>query len=227
MKKFLDKVLKYPSSIKTAIILSLLIILASAVGTFIPQGLVYRAPWFIMLLLLLGLNIFFCTLKQIRFQAKTSPTVITHLGLLLILIGALITGIFGERGFMLIFKNHNQDTFIDADNKFKTLDFKIYLDNFFIDFYDDANNLGRSIKSFKSKVTIFERDREILKKTIEVNHPLTYKGYSFYQASYDQNDFKWTGLDVVKDPGVPFVWLGIILLNLGVFLRFYLKPKMA
>lgn len=118
---------------------------------------------------------------------------------------------------MIIYEKHNQDTYIDADNKFKTLDFKIYLDDF-------------SIKDFRSKVAVIEspsgdrQAQEILKETIEVNRPLRYKGYSFYQASYDQDNFKWTGLDVVRDPGVPFVWCGFILLNLGVILRFYFSP---
>src|SRR3989338_724241 len=236
MNRFIDKIAKGLSSIKTAVILLSLIILVSAIGTFIPQGLpatdIYHSWWFIILLVLLALSIFICTLRRLKFKPQTLPTFITHLGLLLILLGALITGIFGEKGFMLIYEKHNQDTYIDADNKFKTLDFKIYLDDFSIDYYDDAKEPARPgasagtgfIKDFSSKVVILKQDKEILKETIEVNRPLKYKGYSFYQASYDQDNFKWTGLDVVRDPGVPFVWSGFILLNLGVILRFYFLP---
>jgi len=263
MNKFIDKIVNTLSSIKTAILLLILIILASGIGTFIPQGLphyeylpvgqagirrfnepayrllrlfgftdIYHSWWFIVLLILLWCSIFICTFRRLPLQRKTFPTFITHLGLLLILLGALITGIFGEKGFMLIYEKHNQDTYIDADNKFKTLDFKIYLDDFSIDYYDDAKEPARPgasagtgfIKDFSSKVVILKQDKEILKETIEVNRPLKYKGYSFYQASYDQDNFKWTGLDVVRDPGVPFVWSGFILLNLGVILRFYFLP---
>jgi cytochrome c biogenesis protein len=177
-------------------------------------------------------SIFICTLKRLKFKPQTFPTTITHLGLLIILAGACVTGILGEKGFMIIYEKHNQDTYIDAHNKFKTLDFKIYLDDFSIDYYDDAKKEARPgvsagagfIKDFRSKVVIRKQDKEILKETIEVNRPLRYKGYSFYQASYDRDNFKWTGLDVVKDPGVPFVWCGFILLNLGVILRFYFLP---
>lgn len=239
MNRFIDKIVNGLSSIKTAVILLSLIILICAIGTFIPQGLphygydIYHSWWFIVLLFLLWCSIFICTLRRWKFNPSTPlPTIITHLGLLIILAGALVTGILGEKGFMLIYEKHNQDTYIDADNKFKTLDFKIYLDDFSIDYYDDAKKQARSdapagagfIKDFRSKVVILERDKEILKETIEVNRPLKYKGYSFYQASYDQDNFKWTGLDVVRDPGVPFVWCGFILLNLGVILRFYFLP---
>lgn len=256
MNKFIDKIVNTFGSIKTAILLLIFIILASGIGTFIPQGLlpggylrrfnqptynlfrllgltdVYHSWWFIVLLILLWMSIFTCTLRRLPLHRKTFSTFITHLGLLIILAGALVTGILGERGFMLIYEKHNQDTYIDADNKFKTLDFKIYLDDFSIDYYDDAKKQARHdssagagfIKDFRSKVVILKEDKEILKETIKVNRPLTYKGYSFYQASYDQDNFKWTGLEVVRDPGVPFVWCGFILLNLGVILRFYFLP---
>lgn len=226
MNRFIDKIVNGLSSIKTAVILLSLIILICAIGTFIPQGLphygydIYHSRWFIVLLFLLWCSIFICTLKRLKFKPQAFPTIITHLGLLIILAGAFVTGILGEKGFMLIYEKHNQDTYIDADNKFKTLDFKIYLDDF-------------SVKDFRSKVAVIEPPsrgkpaQEILKETIEVNRPLRYKGYSFYQASYDQDNFKWTGLDVVKDPGVPFVWCGFILLNLGVILRFYFRPKVV
>lgn len=217
MNRFIDKIANGLSSIKTAVILLSLIILICAIGTFIPQDLphygydIYHSWWFIVLLILLWCSIFICTLKRLKFKPQAFPVIITHLGLLIILAGAFVTGILGEKGFMIIYEKHNQDTYIDADNKFKTLDFKIYLDDF-------------SLKDFRSKVVILNQDKEILKETIEVNRPLRYKGYSFYQSSYDQDNFKWTGLDVVRDPGVPFVWCGFILLNLGVILRFYFLP---
>lgn len=47
------------------------------------------------------------------------------------------------------------------------------------------------IKDYKSNLTIIEDAKEILTKTIEVNHPLSYKGMSFYQASY--------GVDKIKE----------------------------
>jgi cytochrome c biogenesis protein len=39
-------------------------------------------------------------------------------------------------------------------------------------------------KEYRSWLTIFKDGREVLKKTISVNDPLTYQGITFYQASY-------------------------------------------
>jgi cytochrome c biogenesis protein len=39
-------------------------------------------------------------------------------------------------------------------------------------------------REFQSELVIIENGREVIKKVIEVNHPLTYKGITFYQSSY-------------------------------------------
>ena len=61
-------------------------------------------------------------------------------------------------------------------------------------------------------------------KIIEVNHPLTYKGYMFYQHSYDKEHEEYTILEVNKDPGWWWVMLGFVLLTLGLIKRHYLNP---
>ena len=61
-------------------------------------------------------------------------------------------------------------------------------------------------------------------KTIEVNNPLRYKGYSFYQYDYDHRELRYTVLQVVKDPGVPSVYVGFVLLMLGLTLTFVVVP---
>jgi len=42
-----------------------------------------------------------------------------------------------------------------------------------------------NIKSYISTLTVLEDGREVLTKQVEVNHPLRYKGYRFYQSSFD------------------------------------------
>ena len=74
------------------------------------------------------------------------------------------------------------------------------------------------IKSFKSSLRILKDSKVVREKTIEVNSPLTYDGYSFYQSGYNEDDLSWTALLVVRDPSVPVVYLGFILLAVGAFL---------
>jgi hypothetical protein len=80
------------------------------------------------------------------------------------------------------------------------------------------------IKSFKSTIEIVDGDAVVKSKTIEVNSPASYKGYTFYQSGYNPNDLSYTSLQVVKDPGVPVVYAGFSLMIVGLFIVFYLNP---
>ena len=68
------------------------------------------------------------------------------------------------------------------------------------------------IKDFKSALIVRDGDRELARKTIEVNAPLHVGGYHFYQSSYDQDDEQYTVLSVVSDAGLSTVYAGFILL---------------
>lgn len=82
------------------------------------------------------------------------------------------------------------------------------------------------VKDYKSVLRVIKEGKTVLSKTIEVNHPLKFGSYTFYQVSYDAATLKSTGLEVVRDPGVPFVYTGFFLLNIGVILIFYAKRNL-
>jgi len=50
--------------------------------------------------------------------------------------------------------------------------------------FDIENDRG-NIKSYISVLTVLKDGREMLQKRIEVNHPLRYEGFRFYQSSFD------------------------------------------
>lgn len=60
------------------------------------------------------------------------------------------------------------------------LGFSIRCDDFEVDFYGNSD----MPKAYKSWLTVIQDGKEVLKKSIEVNDPLTYKGITFYQSSY-------------------------------------------
>ncbi len=86
--------------------------------------------------------------------------------------------------------------------------------------------VGRRPKDFISKVTILKDGKALMSRDIRVNEPLRFGGYTFFQSSYDNEALKWSGLQVVKDPGVPVVYLGFALLILGLTMIFYVNPLM-
>lgn len=60
-------------------------------------------------------------------------------------------------------------------------------------------------------------------KKIEVNHPLNIEGWKIYQLSYDTQMGKWSEtsvLELVYDPWLPFVYIGLGMMMLGAVCMF-------
>ncbi|MFQ6103074.1 MAG: cytochrome c biogenesis protein ResB [Candidatus Glassbacteria bacterium] len=83
----------------------------------------------------------------------------------------------------------------------------------------------RDILDYKSRVRVLENGEEVMAKTIEVNHPLIYGGYSIYQQSYNESDWTWTGFEVVRDPGLWVVYTGFVMMCIGSIYIFYIRPR--
>ncbi len=83
------------------------------------------------------------------------------------------------------------------------------------------------IKSFKSTLQVVEGGQVVRTNSVEVNRPLTHRGYTFYQSGYNPKDLSWTSLQVVRDPGVPLVYTGFGLMIAGLIVVFYLNPWLA
>ncbi|MFB0566920.1 MAG: cytochrome c biogenesis protein ResB [Candidatus Aminicenantaceae bacterium] len=99
---------------------------------------------------------------------------IVHLGLITILTGGIISGIGG-------FKKNL--TFTQGDIlSVPQANFKLRLDKFETEYYSNGN-----VRDWKSTLTVFEEEKPLFSKIIEVNHPLSYKGFVFYQSSYGWN----------------------------------------
>jgi hypothetical protein len=83
------------------------------------------------------------------------------------------------------------------------------------------------IKAYKSAVTVLAGGQKAGQAVIEVNHPLHWGGYHFYQHSYDKRNEAYTVLHAVSDSGLWAVYLGLTLLVVGAFWRFWLEPAGA
>ena len=96
-----------------------------------------------------------------------------------------------------------------------------YHDNNFALLYSQS---GMAVKDYKSILRVVDGGKTVMTKIIEVNDPLKYKGYVFYQSSYDPEGERYTGLQVTRNPGLIVVFSGFILLCIGVVFIFYAKP---
>lgn len=86
------------------------------------------------------------------------------------------------------------------------LPFQMKLNDFILKTYTGSNQPS----SFISQVQVID-DEISFAYDIYMNHTLTYRGYRFFQSSYDY-DQKGTYLSVKYDPGTPVVYAGYILL---------------
>jgi cytochrome c biogenesis protein len=119
-----------------------------------------------------------------RFSRLGVP--ITHLSILIILIGGLIGSLWGFRGFVNILEGETIDQVyfrIKDEDVAKPLDFKVRCDDFSITYYNLPGK-EKHVKDYTSLLSILENGKEVLRKKVEVNHPLHYKGLAFYQSSY-------------------------------------------
>lgn len=90
--------------------------------------------------------------------------------------------------------------------------FELYLKDFVLDRYPGS----MSPSSYASEVEVRDEGTNFDYR-IFMNNVLDYKGYRFYQSSYDQDE-KGTILSVNKDPGKIPTYIGYFLLTLGMFL---------
>ncbi|MBV9392230.1 MAG: cytochrome c biogenesis protein ResB [Verrucomicrobia bacterium] len=75
-------------------------------------------------------------------------------------------------------------------------------------------------KNFSSRVRLLDPSRhEDRESLIFMNHPLRYRGLTFYQAGFDNNDTT-TVLQVVKNPGAIIPYVSCLLIVFGILLQF-------
>ncbi len=80
--------------------------------------------------------------------------------------------------------------------------------------------------SFESDLELTDTARGIvLMRTISMNHPLKYRGYTFFQSSYVPGNPETTILSVRNDPGTPLVYAGFLIVIAGVVSLFVLRAK--
>jgi len=81
----------------------------------------------------------------------------------------------------------------------------------------------RTISDYVSELQVIKNKEVVAEKSIEVNHPLHFGGYHFYQHLYDAQAGRYTVLMVVSDSGLNVVYAGFLMLCIGVFWQLWLR----
>ena len=86
----------------------------------------------------------------------------------------------------------------------------------------------REPQRFASEVKVYTQEGTITESTIEVNRPMEIAGWKIYQLSYDESKGRWSDISVfelVRDPWLPVVYAGIIMMMLGAICLFVNAQK--
>ena len=186
----IKKVYRSVSSMKTGLLLLVLIALVSTLGSVVQPDVFFNTIVFKILLMLLLLNMTLCTInrliwfKRVYFKGgharqgwpRQVGLLLLHAGIILILAGGTVYAYCGQSEQISITTG---DT-VDISEILKTKKpFSILLNNFKIEFNDNG-----SPSQYYSNVTILEDGQNKATESINVNHPLKYNGIKAYQQSF-------------------------------------------
>jgi len=107
-----NSIFEFFASLKLAVVLLAVLIVAAIAGTIyessfdakVARAYVYGAPWFNLWLVLLGANLACSALSRWPWRKHHLAFLITHLGIITLLIGSLIGRIWGVEGTITLFK---------------------------------------------------------------------------------------------------------------------------
>jgi len=170
----------------------------------------YNSGWFTILWLFLAvISCYYITVSALY---KRLSVFLLHLAFIFILVGAFTTRISGKNGQVHLRKGQQITTFFDTgSHKERAYPFSLSLKSFEIEYYPGTNSPSNYVSVVEVKDA---KTNEAFQRTISMNNILRYKGYRFYQASFDED---WNGsiLSVNHD-----TW-GITLSYIGYFLMFF------
>lgn len=137
---------------------------------------------------------------------KNIPLLLIHLSFLFIIAGGICTALTSKHGTLYLQPSYTTDSFISDDDKLERLPAPVTLLSFSVEYYPDSD----SPKDYRSEVVVASADT----MHISMNHIGRYKGYRFYQNSYD--DEGGSILTVNYDPiGITLVYAGFLLFAIG------------
>ncbi len=221
----MNKALESLASISLAILLLVLLLLGLATGTIVESmrgaevagRVVYYSWWFIGLQGAFVLNVLASIALHFPWGKERVGFLTAHSSLVVILIGALVSFFWKTEGHLMLWEGESGNEIVNQDPQGRVLDratlpFTVKLDRFRVDHYPGTMRPS----NFRSDVEISDPAGQPFKAGVWMNHELEHRGWRLFQSSYQQaNGRSATVLSVAKDPGQPIVFVGYVLLVLG------------
>ncbi len=107
-------------------------------------------------------------------------SLITHIAFVVLIIGALVGSMYGVKGFMFVGTGSTTPIkAIDIEKGKVKENFSVRINS-----AEDRFLPSGERDNWYTDMSIIEGNKEVARQTISVNHPFTYKGFTFYQSSF-------------------------------------------
>ncbi len=81
-------------------------------------------------------------------------------------------------------------------------------------------------KFWKSHVSFLDKQDNVLNDgIIQVNQPVKFRGYRFYQTDFDPRRSNYSGIGVSREPGLGIIYIGFGMMVIGVLMMFYFREQ--
>ena len=152
---------------------------------------------------------------------KTASKIVAglfHLGLFITMTTATLGNADMQRLKMITAVGEPEWRALDQQGRVKEMPLAIELKKFIMETYDDG-----SPKRFASEIQILTQSEKNILTTVDVNKPVEVDGWKIYQYGYDTSmgaQSNTSILELVSDPWLPYVYLGIYMMLAGGMLMF-------
>ena len=133
-----------------------------------------------------------------------------HLGLFIALVAGTLGNADMQRLQMVVQEGKTEWRAVDSKHRVHEMPIAVELHDFSI---EEQPKL-----SYLSDVTVHTKSGITVRDTIRVNKPLSVRGWKIYQYSYDMAKGGMSDisvLELVRDPWLPYVYLGIFMMLIG------------
>lgn len=173
--------------------------------------------WCVLLVVLVASLFLFPSLR------KRTSLLTLHVGCCLVVAGGLCGSgwshqHFGKlplsKGFMLLHEGQASSmVFDEAMTRHDKLPFTVKLAKTWAVYYENETAAGAMVKDYYTILQILKDEIVVKEATIEVNKPLYYGGYHFYQHTFGADQFgAYSGLQVTSSRGTMLVFAGYALI---------------
>ena len=159
------------------------------------------------------------SMTRLRPSWRNVPFLFNHLGIFIALVAGTLGNADMQRLLMTVQEGKTEWRAVDEKHRVHEMPIAIELHDFSIE--------QEPKLSFLSDVTVYTKKGLALRDTIRVNKPLTVRGWKVYQYSYDEamgGKSDISVFELVRDPWLPFVYLGIFMMLAGA-VSVFLKSK--